>query len=236
MDIAAFDQVSYAAAFVTGLLGGVHCVGMCGALVGALTMGVDPAARRTTSSLLPYLLGYNAGRILSYTLAGALAGGVGWVATHLGAVHELRLGLHLLAALFMLALGLYLAGWWRGLAYVESAGASVWRRIEPVARRFVPVRSPTQAVVAGVLWGWLPCGLVYTIVIWAIASGGVVQGALLMLSFGLGTLPNLLAMGVFAARLARFTRQPMVRLAAGLLIMAYGMYWLFKVGYALYTL
>ncbi|MFN2348261.1 MAG: sulfite exporter TauE/SafE family protein [Thioalkalivibrio sp.] len=207
------------AAFLVGLLGGVHCVGMCGGIVAALSLGTRTSAGTTAWSLL---LSYNLGRIVSYTLAGALAGGAGWFAARLLDVHQAQLWLQLLAAGFMIALGLYLAGWWQGLARVERAGGVIWRRIEPLGRRFMPVRTPGQALVLGGLWGWLPCGLVYSVLIWSLSAGGMVQGALLMAAFGLGTLPNLLLMGAMAARLGQWMRRPWVRALAGVLVAGFG--------------
>lgn len=220
MELAA-DLPPYLAAAVVALLGGVHCVGMCGGIVGVLTLGL-PAEQRTGARLLPYLLAYNSGRIASYTLAGALAGGVGAWAAHLLSVRYAQLGLQVLAGAFMLALGLYLAGWWAGITRIERVGGVVWRRIEPVARRLLPVRTPLQALACGLLWGWLPCGLVYSVVVWAIAAGSAREGALLLLAFGLGTLPVLLAMGTAAAALGGFVRRPGVRRLAGALVVAFG--------------
>ncbi|AOV18112.1 hypothetical protein BJI67_14505 [Acidihalobacter aeolianus] len=222
MNLTLSPEAGYGAAVLVGLLGGVHCVGMCGGIVGALGMSMSPARQGRVGAALPILLAYNAGRIGSYTLAGTLAGGFGWYATQLVHVHQAQLVLGVIAALFMIALGLYLAGWWRGLAAVERAGAHVWQRIEPLGRRLLPVRNPAQALGLGAVWGWLPCGLVYSVLIWALASGGPRQGALLMLCFGLGTLPNLLAMGVFAARLAGFVRRTWVRRTAGGLVALFG--------------
>ncbi|MDM7322048.1 MAG: sulfite exporter TauE/SafE family protein, partial [Gammaproteobacteria bacterium] len=106
----------------------------------------------------------------------------------------------------------------------EQAGGVIWRRIEPFARRLLPVRSPRQALLLGFLWGWLPCGLVYSTLIWALASGSPAQGALLLLGCGLGTLPNLLLMGVFAAQLGRFLRKTVVRSLAGGAVALFGVY------------
>ncbi|MFZ5579540.1 MAG: sulfite exporter TauE/SafE family protein [Pseudomonadota bacterium] len=217
-------EASFITAFLVGLLGGVHCVGMCGGIVGALTFGLPAEVRQSPARVFPYLLAYNLARIGAYTVAGALMGGVGMLATGLVSFHAFQQGLQVLAGLFMVALGLYLAGWWMGLARVERAGGVVWRRIEPFARRLLPVRSPRQALLLGFLWGWLPCGLVYSTLIWALASGGPVQGAILLLGFGLGTLPNLMLMGVFAAQLGRFLRKRWVRGAAGGAVALFGIY------------
>ncbi|HRE18792.1 MAG TPA: sulfite exporter TauE/SafE family protein, partial [Rhodocyclaceae bacterium] len=94
----------------------------------------------------------------------------------------------------------------------------------PYTRRFLPVRGIGQAWPLGLLWGWLPCGLVYSALATALASGSATAGGLAMLAFGLGTLPNLLLAGLLAARLQRFTRRPAVRIVSGVLVMACGLY------------
>lgn len=215
-------EATYLSAFLVALLGGVHCVGMCGGIVGALTLGLPEAGG--VRDRLPYLLSYNAGRILSYTVAGALVGGIGALATNLVRLHAAQLVLQAFAALFMMILGLYVAGWWSGLVRIEQFGGRlIWRRLQPLGSRLLPVRSPGRAFQLGLLWGWLPCGLVYSVLIWSVAAGSAFHGALLMMSFGLGTLPMLLAMGTFAGVLSTWVRRQGVRQAAGVLIMGLGL-------------
>jgi sulfite exporter TauE/SafE len=218
-------DVSLLSAFVVGLLGGVHCVGMCGGIITALSLGLPESQRATRWR---YLLAYNLARVSSYTVAGALFGGVGWLAAHWSGLHQVQIVLQAVAALFMIALGLYLAGWWQGLARVEHAGGRLWAHLEPLGRRFLPVRSPAQAFLLGMIWGWLPCGLVYSVLVWSISTADPVYGAALLLSFGLGTLPNLLAMGLLAERLSARVRDSRVRRAAGLLVMGFGLYALYQ--------
>lgn len=206
-------------AFVMGLLGGVHCVGMCGGIVGAISLtkpGDEPPA------FWPRQLGYNLGRISSYTLAGVLVGGLGSLLAASSGVYGTQRLLMGLAGVFMLLIGLHIGGWLHLLGPVERAGGMLWRRIEPLGRRWLPVRSTGQAFGLGLVWGWLPCGLVYSALIWALGAGGALQGGLLMLAFGLGTLPNLLLMGAAAARLGQWTRRPVVRWVAGGLLLFYG--------------
>ena len=242
-------DVGYLSAFIVGLLGGVHCVGMCGGIVAALSLSQLQTQARTITGpggtaaghnaghnadrhpalrQLPLVLGYNLGRIASYSVAGALFGGIGALAVGGSGLHAMQTLLLIISALFMIALGLYLGGWWRGLARLEQAGGVIWRRIEPLGRHLLPVRSARQALLLGLVWGWLPCGLVYSVLIWSISTGDPLRGALLLLSFGLGTLPNLLAMGLFSSWLSGFTRKPRVRQAAGLLVASFGLWTLWQ--------
>ena len=217
-----YTEASYLTAFLVGLFGGVHCVGMCGGIVGALSFGLSEDVRQQPRRMLPYLLAYNLARISSYTLAGILLGGISALALQLVAINQFQQALLIFAGLFMILLGLYVGGWWPVLLRLEQAGGLIWRHLEPLGRRFLPVHSVLQAFMLGLVWGWLPCGLVYSVLIWAIASGGPLEGGLLLLSFGLGTLPNLLAMGLFAATLSRWVRYPWVRWLAGATIIIFG--------------
>jgi sulfite exporter TauE/SafE len=132
-----------------------------------------------------------------------------------------------LAGVFMLLMGLYLANWWPLLRHVERLGGHLWKRIEPFGRKLLPVRSATQALLLGMIWGWLPCGLVYSVLIWSMSSGSMLSGGLLMLSFGLGTLPNLLLMGLVASRLQGIAQRLWVKRLAGSLLIAFAvvMWW-----------
>jgi sulfite exporter TauE/SafE len=216
-------DVSMLTALLVGLLGGVHCVGMCGGIVAALSLGIAQR-QRSGARHWSFLLAYNLGRIVSYSLAGGLLGGVGWLAANWSGLNQVQQYLQLLAALFMVMLGLYLGGWWQALVVLERAGGVIWARIEPLGRRLLPVRSPLQAFTLGLLWGWLPCGLVYSVLVWSVATADPLRGAALMFSFGLGTLPNLLLMGAAAAGLAARVRNPRTRQIAGLLVIMFGLY------------
>ena len=214
-------ELSIAAAFMIGMLGSTHCIGMCGGIVGALTMGLPETTRQSPLKLLPYLLTYNSGRLISYALAGLL---VGLLSSSLGAVFQIGkfpLG-GIIGGLFMVALGIYIGGWLQTMAWLEKIGGTFWRKVEPFGRRFMPVRSPAQALGLGFFWGWLPCGLVYSTLAWAATSGSAINSAILMLAFGAGTLPVLLLMGGFADRLQHFTRNRWTRYVAGALLIAFG--------------
>jgi len=216
-------ETTLLAAFLVGLFGSTHCLGMCGGIVSALTLGVREDRRRSPWTLAPYLLAYNSGRIASYAMAGAIAGGIGAGAFGLMPSASVRWAVKLLTGGFMIALGLYLAGWWPGLQQLERWGGKLWQRIEPISRRLLPVDHPLKALAFGLVWGWLPCGMVYAALAWSLAAGSPLQGALLMVAFGLGTLPMLLAVGATAEWLKDFVRHFWVRRTAGLIVILFGM-------------
>lgn len=218
------NDLTLVSAFLIGLLGSTHCLGMCGGIVSAFTFSVRADLRRSAWTLSPYLLAYNAGRIASYGVAGLIAGAAGAGAFGLLSSEISLKVARIVTAGFMIALGLYLAGWWPGLQVLEKWGGALWKHIEPLGRRFLPVDRPFKALAIGLVWGWLPCGMVYAMLAWALTSGSAGQGGALMLAFGLGTLPMLLAMGATAEWLKDFVRRPGARRSAGLLILLFGLY------------
>ena len=212
---------TFGAAIIVGLLGSSHCLGMCGGIVAALNMGVADSPTSNPRSLLIYQLSYNGGRISSYLLVGLLAGSLGAGLMQLGISPVAG---KLVASAFMIALGLYLANWWRGLAVLEKLGAKLWRHIQPMGKRLFPIRNPLQAYLLGLLWGWLPCGLVYAVVAWSLTTGNAYDGAMLMLGFGLGTLPAMLIAGEVFSFFKGWVKSPMVRTSAGVILIAFGLY------------
>jgi sulfite exporter TauE/SafE len=219
-------EFSIIAVFFVGLLGGVHCLGMCGSIVGILTAQLPEDGARW-----PFHLAYNSGRIASYTLAGLLVGAIGQAGLLWRDVVPVQHLLFALSSLMLIALGLYLAEIWSMVRRIEQVGSVLWQRIQPLTRSLLPITSPTRALLLGTLWGWLPCGLVYSVLVTALASGHAQSGALIMLAFGLGTLPNLLLIGQFWDRSRHWVQSPEIRLLAGLIVMAFGIYGLIKVGY-----
>lgn len=214
----AYLNVVLTSAAVAGLLGGVHCAAMCGGIVSAVCAG--GAAR------LPWLraLAYNLGRIASYAVAGAFAGGVGQAALAWRGAVMLRQTLMMAAGASLLLLALFLAGWTPLVRAIEGAGGFLWRRLQPYTRRVLPANTVPRALGLGMLWGWLPCGMVYAVLLTAAATGRAADGALVMAVFGLGTLPNLLAIAAFAHRVHAYARRAAVRYAAAAIIAGFGVY------------
>ncbi|MEE4789129.1 sulfite exporter TauE/SafE family protein [Pseudomonas alliivorans] len=204
-------------ALVLGLLGGGHCLGMCGGLMGALILAI-PREQRTRR--LRLMMAYNLGRIISYAIAGFFSGLVGWAVANSPGATTLRV----IAALLLIAMGLYLAGWWSGLTRIERLGRGIWRHLQPFATRLLPISSMPSALLLGALWGWLPCGLVYSTLLWAASQGNAIDSALLMLAFGLGTWPVLLATGLAAERTTALLRKRSVRAAGGVLVILFGLW------------
>lgn len=259
----ALTELSLLAVFLTGLLGGVHCAGMCGGIVSALGMSVQGTAakvldipvtvvKRTgtgqmgvsgaqgmvgasamspigasnlSRSLVQFrpLVGYNLGRVSTYTILGAIAGAVGSAAWLMQSVLPVQQTAFFLSNILLIAMGLYLMGFKYIGAVLESVGQVVWRRIKPAATARLTGSGFVNAFVAGSFWGLVPCGMVYAVLGAALVSGSFQQGALLMLIFGLGTLPNLLLLGISGQWLAKASRHRLVRLFAGAMIIAFGL-------------
>jgi sulfite exporter TauE/SafE len=190
---------------------------MCGGIVGALTVQAPRSHRAWDLHLA-----YSAGRISSYAAAGAVMGMLGGAGLMFNHILPVQLLLYVLANLVLVSLGLYLAGLVNLLTKVETLGAWLWRRVQPYGARVLPADTAAKAFVLGTLWGWLPCGLVYSLLASALLSGGAGSGAAVMLAFGLGTLPNLLLAGMMFKRLRHLTSDPRVRLAAGALVAGFG--------------
>ncbi len=203
---------------------------MCGGIVGALTAQM-PVSRAGSppQSTWPLHLAYNVGRIASYVVAGAVMGAIGSVGLLFNDVLPVQLALYVIANLMLVALGLYLTGVTQALAFSERLGQRLWDNIRPWTRGFLPARSVAQALPLGLLWGWLPCGMVYSVLATALVAGSASRGAALMLAFGLGTLPNLLLAGLLLRRLRDATRSRMVRLVSGVLVLGFGLFGLANV-------
>ena len=215
-------DTGFIAVFLIGLLGGVHCVGMCGGIVGVLS--TQTVRMPGAASVFALHLAYNLGRIRSYVIAGALVGVIGSFGLLLNDMLPVQMALYVAANLMMIALGLYLTGFTQSLAFTERIGQVLWRRIQPFTRRFLPARGVVQAYPLGLLWGWLPCGMVYGVLTAALLSGSASRGAATMLAFGLGTLPNLLLAGMLLQRLRSIVQARYVRLGSGLLVIAFGLW------------
>ncbi|NCA87730.1 MAG: sulfite exporter TauE/SafE family protein [Gammaproteobacteria bacterium] len=223
---------AYPLAFAIGLLSALHCIGMCGGIAGALSLSLPGERRAHWRRLVTYLLAFNLGRVLSYALAGAAFGSLGGVLLVSGHLW-LHDALRWLAALVMVGAGLSIAGWLPRLEGLERLGTPIWRWLEPWGRRLLPVDSLPKATLYGAVWGWLPCGLVYTLLLGAPAQGGPLAGALYMALFGLGTWPALIATGLFAGRLHRYVGDARLRVPAGLAVTGLGLYTLTFQGYTI---
>ena len=194
---------------IAGLASGLHCAGMCGGISAGFSM-----LRR--ERIWKRSLAFNAGRITSYAVAGAAAGALGSAGAYAAVALPAQALLYLFASAFVLAVGLHLCG--MPLSALERLGLPVWRRLQPVAARLLPRGS----YAAGLVWGWLPCGLVYGALLAAVFAGGAAQGAIAMAAFGAGTLPWLLAVGVAGARLRQWSGLLMARRALGALLIIAG--------------
>ena len=204
-----------AAAFGAGLLGSAHCLGMCAGISGLFAVGATVASIKTQ---LPLAIAYNVGRVLSYAFLGVTVAALGGAAV--GMIPDLAGPVRLASGLLIIIIGLQVAFDWRLLAPVEKIGATIWNRLAPHAKGLIPATSIASAAGLGLIWGWLPCGLVYGALLLAATTADPVSGGLVMIAFGLGTMPAMIATGLSASKLSAFMGRN--RLGAGLLIVVLG--------------
>jgi len=214
--------VSLTAAFIAGLAASGHCLGMCGGIAGALAMRSPQAGTGAKFSLA---LAYNLSRVLSYMVAGGLAGLLGRTLLRAVDVAPLSLAFRVLAGVIMLAVAARLLFGWRLLDPLEAAGSRLWRRVMPFAGQGARRGGIGGAIGLGLAWGWLPCGMTYSMLLLAATTASVGLGAAVMLAFGIGTLPSMVTATVAFDRIARtLASRSSVRVIAGVLLLAFGLW------------
>ena len=211
------------AAFLIGVLGAGHCMGMCGGIAGLMNLGQTSLKSSWLNPLF-----YNLGRIASYSLIGALIGGSLSTIIQFSGINNSLAWLRVMSSLFMIILALYIGQWWQGLLHIEKIGQYIWKYISPIGQKLLPIKHPIYAIPFGFIWGWLPCGMVYSMLTWSAAAGSAEQGALVMLFFGLGTLPLMLAVGVSTGKLKVWIRRLFIRRLGASLLFIYGLFQLYQ--------
>ncbi|OEF30176.1 sulfite exporter TauE/SafE family protein [Vibrio rumoiensis] len=210
------------AAFLIGVLGAGHCMGMCGGIAGLMSIGSISSSKLWLNPLF-----YNIGRLMSYSLIGGIVGAaISTIAQYSGVNSPLN-WLRLISAIFMIVLALYIGQWWQGLLKIEKAGQHIWKYISPFGKRLLPIKHPLYAIPFGFVWGWLPCGLVYSMLTWSAASGNATQGALIMFFFGLGTLPLMLTIGLSTSKLNQWIKSMAFRRIGAAILLCYGVFQLY---------
>jgi len=217
------DGVAMSAALVAGLIGSAHCFGMCGGIAGAMGMAAAQNGVRGGRLGLQATL-YNVGRITSYVVAGVIVGLLGSALGDMIDLPSWSLWLRGITGLVLLLLGLQIAFGWRLLTFLERGGARLWRRLSPLAGRLLGKRGAINALGLGMLWGWLPCGLSYSMLLVAATTGTAVSGGAIMLAFGLGTLPSMIGASYAGGRIGGLPGGRRTRVIAGLLIALMGIW------------
>jgi sulfite exporter TauE/SafE len=205
-------ELELGAALLLGLFGSSHCLAMCGGFSAALGMGTDATSR------FRLVLLFQIGRIAGYTLLGAGLGSL------LGSIDLFPGLLRIFSGLLLVSMGLYLANWWKGLMWLERLGQVLWRRIQPLSQRLLPLRRKRDAILVGLYWGFLPCGLIYTALAWSATSAGAIDSALLMFCFGLGTVPVMFATGLAGEQLAAALRRRDLRSLMAAVLIGFGVW------------
>jgi sulfite exporter TauE/SafE len=217
------SELTLLAALTAGLVGSSHCVAMCGGIAAALGVSArqSGAAAKTSSA---YVLLFSLGRVTGYALIGALAGLAGQGVAASIDIDFWALITRMATGLLLVAIGLQVAFHVRLLAAMERSGSWLWARLAPLARQFLPPKRFDQAFALGFLWGWLPCGLVYSMVLMAILVGDWRLSALLMVAFGVGTMPAMVIMGLASSRLRSPGRGATLKRLAGLALILFGVW------------
>jgi len=205
-----------------GLLGGVHCLGMCGGVVALLNAGLDEDIRLNKTKTSYFHFYYNFGRVLSYVIFGALFGLAGELLSKSLEFGLFENVLRMLSGLLMVMVGFYIAGWSSSIQILERIGSKLWVKIQPITKKLLPIKNPKSAIIIGLLWGWMPCGLIYGALGFAILSASAFNGSMVMLAFGIGTLPSLFLMAGLSTQLGYLTKQPLIRKTSGALIILLG--------------
>lgn len=212
------DLLALGAAFLSGLLGGVHCIAMCGGI--ATSFGLAAGAARPA---LGPALRVNLGRVGGYTLAGMLVGAFGAGLLQVAQSPGLATAARVLFGLVLVLVGLRLCDARGRLGFLQRPGAALWRRLAPLQRRLLPANTGARQVALGMLWGWLPCGLSTTLLFAAWLEADALHGGLLMAAFGAGTLPVMLPLTWSGARLGRWLARPRLRNTVGVLLVVAGL-------------
>jgi len=210
-------ELNFFSAFIIGLMGSGHCITMCGGISTMLTSSIKKQTKRNTL----YVVSYNLGRIFSYMVIGAIAGLTGSLAAK--SIGLPIASLQLIAGIFLILFGLYIGQWLMWITQLEHIGKALWQKISPYSKHCLPVNSVNKAFLLGGLWGWLPCGLVYSTLTWSMASGDTLSGALIMLSFGLGTLPALFTVSFSMLWLQTLLKNNKFKKVVALMLITYGL-------------
>lgn len=223
-----FAQPPVLAGFLLGLSSSLHCFAMCGSIMTSLMAGLPEEARERPALVLGYGMAYNLGRLFSYGLLGGLAGLLGGMAIDSVMQTEGYRLARIIAALVLLAIGFSMTGWVPLFGWASRLAGPLWAQVTRIAGLLKPGRNPLQAAAFGMIWGWLPCGMVYAALIYALWAGDFLHGMTVMIAFGIGTLPALLLTALAAHRLMHFHSLPWARPVLGLLIMATAVLSLFE--------
>lgn len=201
-------------AFLAGLAGSAHCFGMCGGMAGALGMRARVNSSSATSTALRATL-YHVGRIGGYASVGAIGGAFGHSAHWALELTRFEGMLRAAAGVLTLLIAVRILTRWNAFAWLERAGARLWTRLQPLTKRALTSGHWSGHLAVGLLWGWLPCGLVYSVAIMSMTANGAAAGSAVMVAFGLGTLPAMLSSSILAGALPQLPQRTWFRHATG---------------------
>lgn len=218
-----FSILAITGAFIAGLSGSAHCFGMCGGMAGALGMHARQVARSGTHLVATAAL-YQTGRIGGYALLGALFGALGMALSMSLDLNRIADVMRVASGLLLILLGVRVLFRINALALIERWGARVWRHVQPLAGYAARGHAFARPLLLGLVWGWLPCAMVYSMLMLAATTGDALRGSAVMLAFGVGTLPSMLTSTLAAASVQRMLARRTSRIATGALLTSFGIW------------
>lgn len=198
-------------AFNLGLFSSLHCIGMCGGFISTLMLASSGSNKGNKKKILTSSFAYNLGRISSYSIAGLIMGLFGFALVELLSKNYVYLILQIIASLILIGIALNILGIFSLSKHLENIGLKLWRYIQPLGKGLLPVDNFGKAFLFGMVWGWLPCGLVYSALLFSLTTGSAINGMLTMLFFGLGTLPTMISAGYFVDYLNQFRQHKQLK-------------------------
>lgn len=205
-------DISYFIAILTGILSSTHCIGMCGGVVIFLSISSN------NNKNFYYI--YNFGRIISYFTIGIVSGIIGILINDF--FNKILLFLKLISNLAIINIGIYIIYNSKTLLFLEKLGFIAWNKIYKYINLFFPIKNVLQAIIIGFIWGFIPCGIVYNVLIWTINCGSIIKSSFLMLLFGIGTLPAMLLTGHSAILYKKAINNKLIKKILGFLLIFLG--------------
>lgn len=215
-----YENFSLLTAFIIGLVGNIHCLGMCSGII--LLLSLNLSENKKNEKLL-YQIYYNTGRIIGYLIINVIAFTLGIIIIKTLGIENTKF-LKLISGITLILISTYLISSINLIKKFEQFGSKIWIQIKKITKIIIPVKNPIQAIILGILWANIPCGLVYSTLIWSISSGSIVKSLTLMILFGLGTLPSMLGLGFISTKTKKIVNSKFFKIVSFFILISLGFF------------